>query len=44
MEELQRLHDRLIACSRHCIKILDPEGRLLFVNEGGTQQKQVSRL
>lgn len=44
MEELQCLHERLIARSRDCIKILDPEGRLLFVNEGGAQQKQVSRL
>ena len=35
LDDLQRLHERLIACSRDCIKILDLEGRLLFVNEGG---------
>ena len=31
----EELKSRLIACSRDCIKILDLEGRLLFINEGG---------
>ena len=32
--ELQR---RLIACSQDCIKVLDLEGRLLWMNESGMQ-------
>src|SRR5436309_13656187 len=37
-EEFKR---RLIACSRDCIKILDLEGRLLFMNEGGMQVLEI---
>jgi formate hydrogenlyase transcriptional activator len=37
-EEFQR---RLIACSRDCIKILDLEGRLLWMNEGGMQALEI---
>ena len=33
----EELKGRLIACSRDCIKMLDLEGRLLFMNEGGMQ-------
>src|SRR5664279_3081577 len=44
LEELQRLHERLIACSRDCIKILDLEGRLLFVNEGGAKSLEICDL
>jgi PAS domain-containing protein len=29
----EELKSRLISCSRDCIKILDLEGRLLFMNE-----------
>jgi formate hydrogenlyase transcriptional activator len=41
VEELQRLNERLIACSRDCIKILDLEGRLVFVNEGGAKSLEI---
>jgi PAS domain S-box-containing protein len=32
---------RLVACSRDCIKVLDLEGRLLFMNEGGMQVLEI---
>jgi hypothetical protein len=32
---------RLIACSRDCVKVLDLEGRLLFMNEGGMQELEI---
>src|SRR5215467_14878709 len=32
---------RLVACSRDCIKVLDLEGRLLFMNEGGMQALEI---
>ena len=35
---------RLIACSRDCIKVLDLEGRLLSMNEGGMQQLEICGL
>ena len=41
LEELQRFNERLIACSRDCIKVLDLEGRLLFVNEGGAKSLEI---
>jgi PAS domain S-box-containing protein len=37
-EEFKR---RLIACSRDCIKVLDLEGRLLFMNEGGIEALEI---
>ncbi len=40
-EEFQR---RLIACSLDCIKVLDLEGRLLWMNEGGMQAHSDLRL
>ena len=40
-EEFQR---RLIACSLDCIKVLDLEGRLLWMNEGGMQALEICDL
>jgi formate hydrogenlyase transcriptional activator len=40
-EEFQR---RLIACSEDCIKVLDLEGRLLSMNEGGMQALEICDL
>jgi formate hydrogenlyase transcriptional activator len=40
-EEFQR---RLIACSQDCIKMLDLEGRLLWMNEGGMQALEICDL
>jgi formate hydrogenlyase transcriptional activator len=37
----EELKSRLIACSRDCIKILDLQGRLLFMNEGGMQVLEI---
>jgi PAS domain S-box-containing protein len=37
----EELKSRLIACSRDCIKILDLESRLLFINEGGMQVLEI---
>jgi formate hydrogenlyase transcriptional activator len=37
----EEFKSRLIACSRDCIKILDLEGRLLFMNEGGMQVLEI---
>jgi formate hydrogenlyase transcriptional activator len=37
----EELKSRLIACSRDCIKVLDLEGRLLFMNEGGMQVLEI---
>jgi len=37
----EEIKSRLIACSRDCIKILDLEGRLLFMNEGGMQVLEI---
>ena len=37
----EELKTRLIACSRDCIKVLDLEGRLLFMNEGGMQVLEI---
>jgi formate hydrogenlyase transcriptional activator len=33
----EEFKSRLLACSRDCIKVLDLEGRLLYMNEGGMQ-------
>ncbi len=35
LRDSEEFKTRLIACSRDCIKILDLDGRLLFMNEGG---------
>jgi formate hydrogenlyase transcriptional activator len=35
---------RLIACSRDCIKVLDLDGRLVFMNEGGMQSLEICDL
>ena len=35
---------RLIACSRDCIKVLDLQGHLVFMNEGGTQELEICDL
>jgi len=35
---------RLLACSRDCIKVLDLEGRLVYMNEGGMQSLEISDL
>jgi PAS domain S-box-containing protein len=40
-EEFQR---RLIACSQDCIKILDLDGRLVWMNEGGMQALEICDL
>ena len=37
----EELGGRLIAGSRDCIKVLDLEGRLLFMNEGGMQVLEI---
>ncbi len=40
-EEFQR---RLMACTQDCIKVLDLEGRLLWMNEGGMQALEICDL
>ena len=35
---------RLLACSRDCIKVLDLEGRLIYMNEGGMQSLEICDL
>ena len=40
----EELKGRLIACSRDCIKVLDLEGRLLFMNDGGMQVLEICDL
>jgi len=40
-EEFQK---RLIACSKDCIKVLDLQGRLQFMNEGGMQALEICDL
>ena len=37
----EELKSRLIACSRDCIKVLDLEGRFLFMNDGGMQALEI---
>jgi PAS domain S-box-containing protein len=37
----EEFKSRLVACSRDCIKVLDLEGRLLFMNEGGMQVLEI---
>ena len=40
----EEFKSRLIACSRDCIKVLDLEGRLIFMNEGGMQELEICDL
>ena len=40
----EEFKSRLIACSRDCIKVLDLEGRLVFMNEGGMQELEICDL
>jgi len=40
----EELKSRLIACSRDCIKVLDLEGGLIFMNEGGMQELEICDL
>jgi PAS domain S-box-containing protein len=40
----EEFKSRLIACSRDCVKVLDLEGRLLFLNEGGMQALEICDL
>jgi formate hydrogenlyase transcriptional activator len=40
----EEFKSRLIACSRDCIKVLDLEGRLVFMNEGGMQSLEICDL
>src|SRR6202451_4248922 len=37
LRDAEEFQSRLIACSQDCIKMLDLEGRLLWMNEGGMQ-------
>jgi len=37
LQSSEEFKSRLVACSRDCIKVLDLEGRLVFMNEGGMQ-------
>jgi len=40
----EEFKSRLIACSRDCIKVLDLEGRLLFLNDGGMKELEICDL
>ncbi len=40
----EEFSSRLVACSRDCIKVLDLEGRLQFMNEGGMQELEICDL
>src|SRR5437660_11608112 len=40
----EEFKSRLLACSRDCIKVLDLEGRLVFMNEGGMQALEICDL
>ena len=40
----EEFQDRLLACSRDCIKVLDLEGRLIYMNEGGMQSLEICDL
>src|SRR5215469_6281213 len=37
----EEFKSRLVACSRDCVKVLDLEGHLLFMNEGGMQALEI---
>ena len=40
----EEFKSRLLACSRDCIKVLDLEGRLIYMNEGGMQSLEICDL
>src|SRR6202007_895114 len=40
----EEFKSRLLACSRDCIKVLDLQGRLVFMNEGGMQALEICDL
>ena len=40
----EEFKSRLIACSRDCIKVLDLDGGLLFMNEGGMKALEICDL
>lgn len=40
----QEFTARLLACSRDCIKVLDLDGNLLFMNEGGMQVLEICEI
>jgi PAS domain S-box-containing protein len=40
----EEFNSRLVACSRDCIKVLDLEGRLQFMNEGGMEELEICDL
>jgi formate hydrogenlyase transcriptional activator len=44
LREAEEFATRLIACSRDCIKVLDLEGRLQWMNEGGMQALEICEL
>jgi formate hydrogenlyase transcriptional activator len=44
LREAEEFKSRLIACSQDCIKVLDLEGRLLSMNEGGMQALEICDL
>jgi len=44
LRDAEEFQHRLIACSEDCIKVLDLEGRLLSMNEGGMQALEICDL
>ena len=44
LRDAEEFKSRLIACSQDCIKMLDLEGRLLWMNEGGMQALEICEL
>jgi formate hydrogenlyase transcriptional activator len=44
LRDAEEFKSRLIACSQDCIKMLDLEGRLLWMNEGGMQALEICDL
>jgi len=40
----EEFKSRLLACSRDCIKVLDLDGRLIYMNEGGMQSLEICDL
>src|SRR5580658_8337468 len=44
LRDAKEFQSRLIACSQDCIKVLDLEGRLLWMNDGGMQALEICDL
>jgi len=44
LRDAEEFKSRLIACTQDCIKMLDLEGRLLWMNEGGMQALEICDL